>query len=128
MKTVSFKISIFITLLYFLLYFYRSALPYIEYKINQKYIEENLCENEDKPWMHCHGKCYLKKQIKKAEKHKKKQNPLMISDNNFLFFVEKIISEKPFYISDLSLSLKYINNYSFLYIKRIFKPPKTFFL
>lgn len=127
MKTASFKITVYITLLYFLLYYYRSALPYIEYKINQTYIEENLCENKDKPWMHCHGKCYLKKQIKKAEKNERKQNPLTISDNSFLFFVKKITSEKLFGISDLSQFLKYIKKYSFLYIRKIFKPPKTFF-
>lgn len=34
---------------------------------NQKYISSTLCENRDKPWMHCNGKCYLIKKIRQAE-------------------------------------------------------------
>lgn len=37
------------------------------WKINQKYIAERLCENRDKPEMHCKGKCYLVKHLKKTE-------------------------------------------------------------
>ena len=38
------------------------------YRINQRYITANLCENRARPEVKCHGKCYLKKQLKKAEK------------------------------------------------------------
>lgn len=31
------------------------------------YIIEQYCENKDKPQMHCEGKCYLHKQLQKAE-------------------------------------------------------------
>lgn len=37
------------------------------WKINQKYIAQTQCENKDKPQMHCDGKCYLAKQLKKTE-------------------------------------------------------------
>lgn len=40
---------------------------YAGYKANQKYIAEKLCENRDKPWLNCHGRCYLMKKVKQAE-------------------------------------------------------------
>lgn len=38
------------------------------YEYNKKYIAETLCENRAKPQLKCCGKCYLNKQLKKAEK------------------------------------------------------------
>ncbi|SDL58189.1 hypothetical protein SAMN04487898_12113 [Pedobacter sp. ok626] len=46
---------------------------YAEFKANQKYIAAALCENRDKPQMHCNGKCYLMKKLKEAEEKEKKQ-------------------------------------------------------
>ena len=37
------------------------------YNINKQAITEQLCVNKDKPELHCEGKCYLGKQLKKAE-------------------------------------------------------------
>ena len=46
---------------------------YAEFKANQKSIAATLCENRDKPEMHCEGKCYLMKKLKDAvEKETKK--------------------------------------------------------
>ncbi|QHS60675.1 hypothetical protein [Chitinophaga agri] len=39
----------------------------VKYKIDQAYIASVLCENRDKPDMHCNGKCYLRKQLKQDE-------------------------------------------------------------
>lgn len=39
----------------------------IWYNINQTYVAEELCENKEKEELECNGKCYLKKQIEKAE-------------------------------------------------------------
>lgn len=46
---------------------------YAEFKANQKYIAAVLCENKEKPKMHCNGKCYLMKKLKQAEEKEKKQ-------------------------------------------------------
>ncbi len=35
------------------------------YWLNRSYVAQNLCENKNKPALHCDGKCYLSKQIKK---------------------------------------------------------------
>ena len=39
-----------------------------EYYANKDYIAKNLCENRDKPKMHCDGKCCLKKKLAKEGK------------------------------------------------------------
>ena len=42
------------------------AIPMVDYVVNYKHISQDLCENKDKPEMHCNGKCHLKKEIKKV--------------------------------------------------------------
>ena len=42
--------------------------PYIDYAINYQKISTELCENISKPELSCHGKCYLKKEVKKVSK------------------------------------------------------------
>lgn len=37
------------------------------YEVNKDYVAEELCENKDKPQLHCNGKCYLNKQIAKVD-------------------------------------------------------------
>lgn len=37
------------------------------YEVNKDYIAKNLCVNRNKPELKCCGKCYLKKQLNKAE-------------------------------------------------------------
>jgi hypothetical protein len=44
---------------------------YAGFEVNQKYIAEKLCENRDKPWLNCNGRCYLMKKIKQAEEKEK---------------------------------------------------------
>jgi hypothetical protein len=36
------------------------------YKVRKEYVATVLCENRSKPSMHCNGKCYLAKQLKKV--------------------------------------------------------------
>lgn len=42
----------------------------VHYWINLNYYTEVLCENKDKPMMHCNGKCALSKELRKAEEGK----------------------------------------------------------
>ena len=44
---------------------------YAGFELNKNYIVTKLCENRNKPWLHCNGKCYLMKKVKQAEE---KQN------------------------------------------------------
>jgi len=40
---------------------------YAGFELNRNYIATKLCENRNKPWLHCNGKCYLVKKLKQAE-------------------------------------------------------------
>jgi len=46
---------------------------YAGFELNQNYIASTLCENRNKPELHCNGKCYLMKKLKQAEDKEKKQ-------------------------------------------------------
>ena len=49
--------------------------PYINYSVNYKYISSVLCVNKEKPSVHCNGKCYLSKELKKtAEEESQKKS------------------------------------------------------
>ena len=41
------------------------------FKANQQYIATNLCVNQNKPELSCHGKCFLNAQLDKEEKRDK---------------------------------------------------------
>ena len=43
------------------------------YQINKAYITRVLCENRDKPQLHCNGKCYLAKKLKAQQEKQDKQ-------------------------------------------------------
>src|SRR5476651_1035706 len=44
---------------------------YAGFELNRNYIATHLCENLDKPWLHCNGKCYFMKKVKQAEEKEK---------------------------------------------------------
>src|SRR4051794_3308230 len=46
------------------------------YECNKSYIAQHLCENRDKPQMKCCGKCYLKKQLARADNSNREGKPL----------------------------------------------------
>ncbi|MBV8252693.1 MAG: hypothetical protein JO154_08800 [Chitinophaga sp.] len=46
----------------------------LEFYVSQQYIAANLCENRDKPKLHCNGKCHLRKQLS-AEEKRSEENP-----------------------------------------------------
>jgi hypothetical protein len=46
---------------------------YAGFELNRNYIASKLCENRDKPWLHCNGKCYFMKKIKQAEEKEKNE-------------------------------------------------------
>ena len=40
---------------------------YAGFQLNRNYIATKLCENRNKPQLHCNGKCYFMKKVKQAE-------------------------------------------------------------
>ncbi|ACT93462.1 hypothetical protein [Dyadobacter fermentans] len=43
------------------------------YNVNKEYITRVLCQNRDKPQLHCNGKCYLAKKLKEQQKKQDQQ-------------------------------------------------------
>lgn len=64
------------------------------FQLNQEYVATELCENKEKEELHCEGKCYLKKQLEKAETQKKdtKQEPVRPSQIKEPPFIKTCIS------------------------------------
>jgi len=60
---------------------------YAGFEMNQKYIASALCENRNRPEMHCNGKCYLMKKLKQAEEKEKRQE-----ENNLKKGLHEIVS------------------------------------
>ncbi|NIJ55360.1 hypothetical protein [Dyadobacter arcticus] len=54
-------------------------LLYLDFEVRRDYIIANLCENRNRPQLHCDGKCYLAKKIADAKKQEEKQ-----AENDFL--------------------------------------------
>jgi hypothetical protein len=75
---------------------------YAGFEMNKTYIATKLCENRDKPWLHCNGKCYLIKKIRQAEE--KQNSDERQSQKNL--FQEAMFMQKPeirFYSSVLQV-------------------------
>lgn len=104
--------------------------PVVEYVVNYEYIVTTLCENRDKPEMHCNGKCYLSKELAKEAgttdknpfgKSSKSEIPQVIIAERLdeFIFSKKIpqatkdsIGEKPEMVP-------------FLFVSKILHPPQT---
>jgi len=54
-----------LTLLGFMLQTFSQVVTVARFYAEKDYIAKNLCENKDKPQMHCEGKCCLKKKLAK---------------------------------------------------------------
>lgn len=105
----------------------------IWYVVNKEYVSEKLCENKDIPMLNCNGKCYLSKQLEKAEsalrdiENNHKNNRPVLSENikfaqNFDFQFQIEIDEeltKKTNFKDLDHFQKN------LYIKSIDHPPQS---
>ncbi|ASU32773.1 hypothetical protein [Mucilaginibacter xinganensis] len=99
------------------------------FELNKNYIAAKLCENRNKPWLHCNGKCYFAKKIKQAQENEKKET----AKDNFsrlevsffqepfkLAFIEPVILE-----GNKRAFPQYTYQYKSHYIDTIFHPPKS---
>jgi len=107
--------------------------PVIDYVVNYNYISKVLCVNKDKPMLHCNGKCYLYKQLLKAQQEsaeKKLPISLLKLKTTSLFIVATIDWNFTFNSFFRSLS-----NFATLqsspksgYYLSLPKPPNDFFI
>lgn len=64
--------------------FYNSFVTAV-YQANYDYYAEVLCENKDKPELHCDGKCYFAKQLAQEENYGKDTEPPVLLPSLRLF-------------------------------------------
>lgn len=60
----------------------------LSFLMQRDYISKNLCENRDKPQLHCNGSCCLKKELKKQEKNEQQLPALVKGETDVYFFRE----------------------------------------
>lgn len=98
------------------------------FELNQKYIAEKLCENKDRPWMHCNGRCYLMNKVKQAEENEKKQaNKDLRTNLQMTWFINFSSPIENTYLKDSiaqRFKIHYSYHYSNQYNTSIFRPPK----
>ncbi|NML37091.1 hypothetical protein HHL17_07755 [Chitinophaga sp. G-6-1-13] len=57
-----------------LLQTFSKSLIVLQFRAQQSFIAQVLCENRNKPEMHCNGKCYLKKKLDRDASQDKNSN------------------------------------------------------
>ncbi|WP_456463913.1 hypothetical protein [Lutibacter sp.] len=120
-------LGIFFYLLY-LLAMVRPIAPIIEYYANYDYIASVLCENRDKPYLACNGKCYLEKQLNKVN-HDNHDHKSTIPQIDFDKYPVSPIGQFSYQfknINELNFERLFIlKNTSQDYFSSILKPPQV---
>jgi hypothetical protein len=99
----------------------------VDYQLNKEYIAKTLCENKNKPQMHCNGKCQMMKKLQQEEK-KDQQNPDRSNVNKFEFisFSLNKISLSPVLKFSTGLNYPgYQEHYSSRSLSAPFHPPQA---
>jgi hypothetical protein len=97
---------------------------YAGFNANQKYIASTFCENKNRPWLHCNGKCYLMKKLKQSEE-KQKSEERRNQKSPFQEIIVHTAPETRFHTKLLAtISTPYTIRDFALYESGIFQPPK----
>jgi len=122
------QIIIYLLLVLFSIKSFEVVIITLQFKLNQDFFIE-ICENKDKPEMHCNGKCHLKKQIQEHEK-KESENEKTLKDKDPSLFLSATLRSAPipFYSKQ-----NYQNRFSNIIYCRlpyfdIFHPPRNILL
>ncbi|MBL4939948.1 MAG: hypothetical protein JKY16_06740 [Lutibacter sp.] len=121
-------LGIFFYFLY-LLAMIRPLVPIMQYYANYDYIVNVLCENRDRPYMECNGKCYLEKQLKKAN-HGDHDHKSTIPSINFEDYPISPLGQFNYPISSNKENYKlkvnsFQNLYQDEYLFSILRPPQV---
>lgn len=105
----------------------RPLVPIIEYYANYDYIANVLCENRDRPFLECNGKCYLEKQLKKAN-HSSHDHKSTIPQINFDDYPISPLDQFTYRTTEfLYFTQERLFDYKYTsqdYYNTIFKPPR----
>lgn len=97
---------------------------YAGFELNRNYIATKLCENRDKPWLHCNGHCYFMKKIKQVQ-DAEKTNERQAQKNLFqeVFFLSSTTIK--FHTQLLHvISTPYHNPLARAFTGVVFRPPQ----
>ncbi len=97
------------------------------YLANKDYISKNLCENRNKPQLHCNGKCCLKKKLDADSKQKSTNSQTQKEQEvQTLFCNDLKISIPTNYYTNVQMEF---NIYKFIlktsYLVSVFHPPSV---
>lgn len=106
----------------------RPIIPIIEYHANYDYISTVLCENRDRPYLECNGKCYLEKQLKEVN-HDNHEHNSNIPKINFDDYPISLIGEFTYILKDLKSNdfnnqILHSHHFTQDYLSSVFKPPQ----
>ncbi len=96
------------------------------YELNKEYVANKLCENRNKPQLKCNGKCYLKKQLNKADVNSDSNKSSTSSDRNDLLecvLPDSFSIPRLFHFCSNICLVVYSDSYSFVFESFIFHPP-----
>ena len=110
-----------------LFYLLRPSLPYIEYAVNRKNIEKNLCVEKDNPDNSCHGKCYLHEQLNKQSKPPDTDttNDKIVPDKKMDDHLQVLSGVPDMFYKDITISGYYVEPVTDSFVLNIFVPPKN---
>ena len=119
-------VSIFLFLL-FLTQVFSSAVMDGMYRLNYNYVAQTLCINKNKPALHCDGKCYLSKQIKKDAANEATPSGSKREKGETSFFLPSYYSLTPVaYSSEALTNTGFCQNLLPQHISLLLRPPCLF--
>ena len=117
--------AVFFVLLY-VLAMTRPIIPLASFVVNQDYIAEFFCINQDKPELECNGKCYLMQKLEEQNEKKRQNLPPIAMEEYPIGFVEFMGLEfSKTLISFVNNTFSYRDNYRFIFSKDNDHPPNS---
>ena len=108
-----------------LLQSFSSVVIVADYYVHKDFIAKNLCENKDKPQMHCEGKCCLKKKLAKESKDQapSPRNQKSEQTVNLFYSESKFELKNPGFLITTPLYFSYDDLHTCGFQHTVFHPP-----
>lgn len=99
------------------------------YQVNKTYIAQKLCENRNKPKMHCNGKCQLRKKMQQLDQESPSNSSVPVKIDKiaileFLLPENQATLNNPFSILKKPI-IFYDKQYTFSFSNYLLKPPRV---
>lgn len=99
------------------------------YQVNKTYIAQKLCENRNKPKMHCNGKCQLRKKMQQLDQESPSNSSVPVKIDKiaileFLLPENQATLNNPFSILKKPI-IFYDKQYTFSFSNYLLKPPRA---